>query len=74
MSKTEDRFLAGAAWALGVLAGIHDQPRQAAMIAQEGGFSLKDFQDNESVEDYDLQTFAEELKILEANDAKRRPK
>lgn len=71
ITQGDKDFLAGAAWALGVLASAFDHPNLAAMIANEGNYTCKDFE-SAGVEEADLVLFRPELKRIEAQRAQRR--
>jgi hypothetical protein len=70
-TKREKDFLCGTAWALGVLSNGFGQPNLAAMIANEGNLSTKDF-DGAGAESSDVDYFRADLDRLTRRTAAKR--
>ena len=69
--KREDPWMQGAAWALWVLADGFGHKDLAAMIADEGGFDVKDFE-KAGVEPTDLDAFRKELTAITKRNQRKR--
>lgn len=69
LERAEHRgWMGGIAWALGVLASTFDEGGAAAMIANEGNYTLDDFK-KAGAEKADVDLFRKDLRVLE----KKRP-